>query len=443
MTNAWITASFPREGDEAPPGLPHHVLTEPTGVVVRNNQPNGDGAAPDQWVAVGPSAILHGSGFGHPTANGRVRAVQAADGGLRAYVGSGLGGVWYTDDGGATWLGLDIFSTTSDLSGSLFEADALAIGAIAVQFDPNGDVAQDLVFVGTGERRPVPDHLVDRIAGIGIRQARGPVDTVRTIGPDNNQWTTETGPGLPGAAVFRMAFDTVVAGRMWAATTKGLFRRGAAGAWAKVEASKVRQCTDVVVVPVVAEPKEPDDQLIFAAFKDGTLVWSHTGDADTWTPIALGDYAKKVRPKNGIGRMVIAVARKGIPNPVLYVLSEGPRLWRVEGVAADLVFGVPSDLLGDQGEYDMAIAAHPALGAAADDQLALGGSSVKHDGFNDAALYQGAVHHGADGKFRFVPSTHVTAPKTSGWVGQSMHPDVHAIGWVTGPSSADPTVMWI
>ena len=41
-----------------------------------------------------------------------------------------------------------------------------------------------------------------------------------------------------------------------------------------------------------------------------------------------------IRPKNGIGRMAIAVARKGIPNPVLYVLSEGPRLWRVEGVAA-------------------------------------------------------------------------------------------------------------
>lgn len=81
------------------------------------------------WTELGPNPI------GGPQHTGRVSSIgTSATDSNRYFVGGADGGVWRTDDGGATWTPL-----TSGLP-------THAIGAIAV--DPTND---DIVYAGTGE----------------------------------------------------------------------------------------------------------------------------------------------------------------------------------------------------------------------------------------------------------------------------------------------------
>ena len=448
MTNIWISSRYSSEG-EAPPGRARRVKVEASGTVVRNNQPDGNDAAADQWVPLGPIGVIRGTGFGQPTASGRVRAIAASDDGQRAYIGAALGGVWYTDDGGATWLCLDTYASTPDLSGTLHEADALAIGALAVQFDPAGDSSKDIVYAATGEQSGRGGGFAEvSMSGIGIRRAVGPVDKVRAGGPDADPWTLETGPGLEGTFVARLALDTVVDGRVWAATGQDLYRRDPTPTptWQRVDtlpAGAKKPATNVGLADVLVVSTGAGTQMIYASERSGILRFSTTGDAGSWQNVTLPTYAKASEPKVGIGRMTLAVARKGIANPVIYAVAEGPRLWRIEGTHADVVSGVDKAIFGKQAFYDMAIAASPTLGPDADDTIALGGQGLADaTGADNAALYTGRVHK--DGAtFRFIGTTQAGPPNRAGWVGLSVHPDVQVLTWVPGFLPGMPTVLWV
>ena len=448
MTNAWISGRYSRES-EAPPGRPRRVKVEATGTVVRNNQPDGTDAAADQWVPLGPAAVVRGTGFGQPTASGRVRAIAASDDGQRAYIGAALGGVWYTDDGGATWLCLDTYASTPDLSGTLHEADALAIGALAVQFDPSGDASKDIVYAATGEQSGRGGGFAEvSMSGIGIRRAVGPVDAVRTGGPDADPWTLETGPGLAGTFVARLALDSVVAGRVWAATGQDLYRRDPTptASWQRVDTLPTgakKPAVNVGFADVLVVPTGAGTQLIYVSERSGILRVSPSGDSGSWQNITLPTYAKGIEPKIGIGRMTLATARKGIASPVIYAVAEGPRLWRIEGTHADVVVGVDKDIFGKQAFYDMAIAVSPTAGPDTDDTIALGGQGIEDpSGADNAALYTGRVHKDG-GTYRFIGTTQAGPPNRPGWVGIGVHPDVQVLAWVPGILPGLPTVLWV
>ena len=57
----------------------------------------------NRWVPIGPSVVRQGQAEGRPRVSGRIRDLAISPDGQRAYAGTAKGGVWYTDDGGATW----------------------------------------------------------------------------------------------------------------------------------------------------------------------------------------------------------------------------------------------------------------------------------------------------------------------------------------------------
>ena len=56
------------------------------------------------WMPLGPSILTNGQATGNPVVSGRARCVKVSPNGIRAYVGTANGGVWYSADAGASWL---------------------------------------------------------------------------------------------------------------------------------------------------------------------------------------------------------------------------------------------------------------------------------------------------------------------------------------------------
>src|SRR5437016_5160114 len=71
--------------------------------------PSGTGA---NWVPLGPSAIPQGQASGNPVVSGRITALAVGPGGTRVYAGSANGGVWVTQDAGASWSPLDEYAVS-------------------------------------------------------------------------------------------------------------------------------------------------------------------------------------------------------------------------------------------------------------------------------------------------------------------------------------------
>jgi hypothetical protein len=105
----------------------------------------GEPGVPGQsnWTPIGPSIARKGQAGGHPGMSGRIARIAVAPGGSRVYVATALGGVWRSDDGGATW---DTNEDSFDIDPTAFGATSLCCGAIAI--DP---AMPDRVYVGTGE----------------------------------------------------------------------------------------------------------------------------------------------------------------------------------------------------------------------------------------------------------------------------------------------------
>jgi hypothetical protein len=442
MTETWAQEPPPHPEDavKVAPGRPFHVPRQPAGSVARNNPPN-PAAAADQWVPAGPSLGLHGQATGRPLVAGQVRALAVEDGGRRVYAGSTLGGVWYSDDGGGRWLGLDFHASTKDLDGDEVDNDALTVGAIAVQWGATAD--DDVVFVGAGEHPPADDERRMRVVrGVGVRAAIGPVGFVRTGGPATEPWRLEA-TNLAGAAISRLAFDRADPEVLWAATTRGLYRRPADAAdrdeWEFVHAGiGAFWVTDVVVLPGLGN--EP--QRIYAASADGKLVRST--DGTTWQPVSLPAFPKaQVDPRSPVERLALAAGNTP-GHAVVFVLGGGPRLWRVDGDAAEIVTGLPAGLFDGQSAYDLAVAAHPATDAAHQDVVVVGGRSFHPppgralvDG--DAALYAGQVTR-VGGVLTFPRAAVAANQPPAEWVGQGIPADVHTLAFA---GNATPAQLWV
>ena len=216
--------------------------------------PDGAGGAPEPgfapptgrdalWQPLGPTTMLRGAVDSDVRVAGRVNDLAIHDDGLRAYAVSGLGGVWYTGDGGAMWepVGAWRASDRARLRGS---SHTLAGGAIHVHF--GADVAADEVWVGTGEPMGAGSRdtgVRGSYGGVGILHKVGPVAAAR-LAPFDDPWDPAQaaapppagglGSDLRGEGVVRFAHDPDPAPaaphRLLAATTAGLHQYDPAAA---------------------------------------------------------------------------------------------------------------------------------------------------------------------------------------------------------------------
>ena len=418
----------PPGGAAAPPAAPASVGASP----LRTPPPN----TPAGWVPLGPSSVWFGQANRRPVISGRCRALVVSPDGQRAYAGSANGGTWYTDDAGLTWLPIDAFANTGSLTGPLSFATALAIGSLHVAFDPAGNAANDLVFVGTGEgihfTNPAnePGHLGWMARGVGIRTATGPVAAVRAGGPAANPWTLEA-TNLANASIEALAMDPD--GVVWAATSLGLYKRPAANrtTWTQVLAG---HHSDVVV----GGPEAGERYRVWAAAWGDTLRMAVDGGA--FNPVTLPEFtgATKAWIDALVRRRLRLAAAPG--SSVIYVLGSPNRLWRVSGPApaAVQVPGLPQTLFGpsagsDQSFYDMAITVHPT-----DPNTILVAGSYANDGTSPspASIYR--VTMSLVGGAWTIPALGTRGHTR---VGEGVHSDVHALRWISNLGGG--TDVWV
>ena len=401
-------------------------------------EPGGPGSV--NWTPLGPAAVAHGQATGNPIVNGRFTALAVGPGGQRIYAGAANGGVWFSADGGTSWTPLDDYSTSPTYHSGL-EANSLSVGAIAVQFGQTRE--QDIIYVGTGEpqsdldRPKTYDAAGGAYFGIGVRVSQG--------GGAAGTWVTEA-PNLAGHGIFKLVLDPDVPGRVFAATTTGVFRRGIVGGnptWEQVAPGVV---SDVIVVGTGGSKR------YYAAWWGTQVYVSSTGNpnnANDWTPVAGFD-----RQSNP-GRMVLA-ASEGDP-PVIYVLCENGNLYRMDRRNNEHNFtqvqGVPRALFSlRQGFYDIVLAVDPGDR----DTVYLGGDAIKAGQSReswDLSFYKGTIKQGQDGQWRFPfdPAHDIAdgdtsrVPLDATWIGRGIHSDIHTLAFATNADGRthNGTIVWI
>lgn len=179
---------------------------------------------PPRFVPIGPSPMLNGLAQGGPPVAGRTPGLAIARHGEIAYAGSANGGVWRSDDGGASWQScMEAF----DLDPAALRTDSLACPAVAIHPDH-----PERVFVGTGE----PFGNGDAYFGIGLLVSldggrnwlreptvAGPKPVAPAVLPPA-QPLTASGL-LMQRGCWALAVDPADPQRAFAATNVGLFLR--------------------------------------------------------------------------------------------------------------------------------------------------------------------------------------------------------------------------
>lgn len=361
------------------------------------------GAAAGRWVPIGPSAVRRGQAMDRPRVSGRIRDLQVNDTGQRAYAASAKGGVWYTEDAGATWAPVGGWAEVRRSAGG--SVNAQTCGCLLVSFGAIS--ALDVVLVGTGETTPWQLATGEASqGGIGVLAALGPV----TAGAGGAPWDRDTGlTQLEGRGIFRLARSP--ASRPWsdagadqdvlvAATSRGAFigtrsalpavgganplpaRSGYTWApWAALDAfvGSTPVVTDLLWLPggriVVAFYRTAVNG---ALLPGGVVVANALAGPFQWV-------TNLQTPPTHVGRLSLA---RGPANRV-YVLGElqpppigavaqpaVPTLWRIADVTTNppvamAVPGVPPGIWGGQRDYDQAIAVDDDGGT---DRVYLGGS---------------------------------------------------------------------
>ena len=413
-----------------------------------------------RWVPIGPSVIRRGQAVDRPHVVGRIRDLAVSPDGRRAYAASAKGGLWYTENAGATWTPVGAWIGGHRRAGG--NTSVFVCGALLVEF--GGGQASDVVMVGTGELVPFfTSSGSGRVGGVGVLTARGPAFALET----DNPWEPDTGiDRLEGVGVFRLVrrpgriAGSVVAGspdEVLAATSTGLFRgvRGNLPAaaenppfpalaaregfvWTPVAGIPAgTQVTDVLWIPNGAATR-------IVVLVDGQGVRFSDDDGATFVPVPTLH-----RPAVPVtGRSSIAVA-DGNRAYVLYDRGAGPAVARIADLTATppvatALTGVPTVWTnGGARDYDQAIAAESVGGS---DRLYLGGNTTKPTPTAEfgASLWAMDVVGTALQPRAGVSNTGLppaAGADQPGLVGNNVHADVHAIR-LPGASAARRPV-WV
>lgn len=243
------------------------------------------GLAQDRWQSLGPSPITSGPYTGRVAA----LACSPTDSG-RYYVGGADGGVWRSDDAGATWLPLgDGFPST-------------AVGALALA--PGDD---RVVYAGLGEA----NYANHSRYGLGLARSRDAGQTWQILGRDV----------FAGRCIARIAIPSATPDVLYVAVTPaggfparaaarehpgrdgpfGLFKSTDGGtSWQHLtNGLPARDCTDVALDPA-------NGSVVYAAIGDifgGTSngIYKSLDGGGSWARLAGGLPA-------GFGRATLAVA---------------------------------------------------------------------------------------------------------------------------------------
>jgi hypothetical protein len=387
----------------------------------RPQLPGGDERLPapgipglSNWVPIGPSVVRRGQATGNPAISGRAVGLAIAPGGSRVYVATADGGVWRSDDAGASWRStMDGF----DIDPTAFASTSTACGAIALDpADPNR------VYVGTGE---------GETNALFASRLQSALPSYRGIGPirtDNGgaTWQTEpTAPGSPtlvGSAFFALAVDPGDRDNVVAATNIGLYRREPDGAgsyhWVQKGTgiySSVTVCRTGGVTTFFAAAWRggPPPRPVFSS-PDGD-VWTTVG---TSLPVTAQRITLGTRPTDP---SIVYALVGGATAPVgLYRFdSGGAGRWHV-------VSGLPTLYnSGDGGSYCLSLAVDP---NDANTVFIAGTSLFDVIGLSyNASIYRCSVtSSGAGGTLAYA--------MTTTFIGSGVHADVHALVHIPGES---------
>lgn len=377
----------------------------------------------NRWLLLGPSVVREGQSGKQSAMSGRVRGIAVAPGGERLYIATANGGVWRSEDGGRSWLSLmDAF----DLNPSLYRADSLACGALALV--PGQWAGEDIIYVGSGEPGVSPWFQGDS-AYFGV----GPI--VSTDGGLN--WITEPSePTLAGSAFYALAVNPLRPQQVVAATLEGLYRRerDTQGNFHWMQ-KKAGHFSSVVV-------SHQNQYVVFYAADWGGGVWQ-SRDGNEWKPMGT-DF-----PVEGVGRIGLAVQPD---NPdILYALIANTMdhllgLYRLD--CADeqwrLVHDIPATLFGPdltyqgQGGYDLAVTVDPVDV----NRVYVGGSIVYSDGLQAVDQFAGTPGDWSGSLYRceieIDPTTQTVSARPT-YIGGAVHGDIHTLAH----APADSDRLWV
>jgi hypothetical protein len=405
------------------------------------------------WLPIGPSTVLGGQAAGNPNVTGRIIDVDVSPDGRRVYAAAAGGGVWYSNDEGASWMALGAWFVTPHEELHDYFGNSLSTGSVVVDWDTSAHGEADTVWIGTGETIPWRQgYPGSQLGGIGVLSAHDPVGATRAD-PFAPVWTRE-GAGMDGEGVYRLAMRPGAghAGDVVAAVSNGFYARsGPSGSdpWSKITAKpfdEERIVTDAVWTPA---------GIYVALHSKG--VWRADQPTGPFTKVTLPDLQD--------GRISLAAASDG---SVVYALGEGPRLWRIAGTSAKRVANVPAALLvspdtategedeeeagrvtgetehplppeaaHNQGSYDLAIAVDPDH----PDVIVLGGAAVET---SHAALFKCTVQDpGGSPRLDYAPAHDAASDSPANdptYIGRGVHPDVHCIAFAKRGANAD---LWV
>jgi len=426
--------------------------------------------AAGRWVPVGPSVVRRGQATGRPRVTGRINDLAVSPNGLRAYAASGNGGLWYTEDAGATWAPVGGWVTRGRVAGG--RTNALTVGCVEVVF--GADAEHDLVLVGTGEVSASPSHSGAAQGGIGVLSAVGPVTLAVTHDdpwePDVNALAT-----FEGARTYRIAHDPntdtgatsgVRAHRVIAASSAGLFTglRQAVPAAGGFPARGTYRWTACALAHVggVAPAGWPASPV----FTD--VVWLPGGRlvlaVDAFGLVTSDDAGATIAPVPSLGpgtvvvddRISLAVAAG---NRVYALFASGGPAAVHQIADATLnppvsqpLLNVPNAFVTGQSDYDQCIVVDRApvpalqdLDGTADstvDRLYYGGSAFSPTGTGGwvASLWAVDVQAGLAVVAAPGLSTLADSATDAGLIGNTVHSDVHVIRLVGAPGSR---TVWV
>ena len=422
----------------------------------------GGGQPVRRWVPIGPSVVRRGQAMDRPRVTGRIRDIQVDPTGTRAYAGSAMGGVWYTEDGGATWAPVGAWAERRRQVGGVVNAQA--IGSLLVTF--GGTAATDVVLAGTGEipLAGIPNDARatgEALGGTGILSALHPMTAA---GPD--PWEPDAGlaqfeglatmrlirrPGsVPGKSLppaSPLADQDVVV----ACTTGGAFvgirqPLPAAGGLPARDGF----LWDAMPAMVAAHPNATVSDAVW--LPGGRLVMAVVGTGLVYTD-DLGATLVNIRSTQAPAVVIAGVMSlaSGSGNRV-FLLGETagtPTLWHVPDatiptpVATAVSTALPVGLWTGQRDYDQAVAVDPGVGFGGTDRVYIGGSVAipRAGGDWGAALYCWDVVGPAPFALQPAAGISTTAAPTPpppsppvgagadrpGLIGNNVHGDVHCI----------------
>jgi hypothetical protein len=365
------------------------------------------------WTPIGPSVVAHGQASGNPPVSGRINAMAVGPGGNRVYVGAANGGVWFSADGGTTWSPMDDYAVSPTFTSGL-EADSLSVGALAVKF--GASAATDQVFVGTGE-----PGAGDGYFGVGIKFSPG--------GGAPGTWTLEA-TNLAGSDIYRIAIDPDNSSQVYAATTKGLFRRPLAApfsTWTQITSAAFTNANGRTSDVMIAG--SGTNKVYYAAFHNDRVYSSP--DAITWTALS---------GISAIGRTVLACGEND--STVVYALGANGSLFRLVGSVFQAVGGMPPLFNGGQGNYDLALGVDPGNA----NTVYLIGDLVWDTTDWSLSFFRGTIT-GSAGSFTF-PFNAANAANPAAdptFIGRGVHADGHAFAFALNASGSahDGTNVWV